>query len=149
VYKSVTSGTWGTIPVGCFERQSRGGPRINAFLQRERKLNAAPLPVWELDWQDCPVAFSLQSLARHVISVKIPLVFPPSDMPISTPSGQHWFIVHREDAAKVLLLKQEVQEQTERYLETACAWTRLQARYDWDAVVMDSGVTLHEEGQRV
>jgi SpoVK/Ycf46/Vps4 family AAA+-type ATPase len=94
--------------------------------------------VWELDWQDCPVAFRLQGLARHVISVKIPLVFPPSDMPISTPSGQHWFIVHREDAAKVLLLKQEVQEQTERYLETACGRTRLQARYDWDAVVMDS-----------
>jgi hypothetical protein len=105
------------------------------------KLNAAPLPVWELDWQDCPVAFRLQGLARHV-SVKIPLVFPPSDMPISTPSGQHRFIVHREDAAKVLLLKQEVQEQTERYLETACGRTRLQARYDWDAVVMDSGVTL-------
>jgi hypothetical protein len=140
VYKSVYMGTWGTIPVG---------PRINVFLQRERKLNAARLPVWELDWQDCPVAFRPQSLARHVISVKPPLVFPPSDMPISTPSGQHWFIVHREDAAKVLLLKQEVQEQTEPYLETACGWTRLQARYDWDAVVMDSGVTLHEEGQRV
>jgi hypothetical protein len=76
--------------------------------------------VWDLDWQDCPVAFRLQSLARHVISVKTPLVFPPSDMPISTPSGQHRFIVHRDDAAKVLLLKQEVQEQTERYLETAC-----------------------------
>lgn len=42
-----------------------------------------------------------------------------------------------------------MQEQTERYLETACGRTRLQARYDWDAVVMDSGVTLYEEGQRV
>ena len=29
-------------------------PRIAASLQRERKPNAAPLPVWELDWQDCP-----------------------------------------------------------------------------------------------
>jgi SpoVK/Ycf46/Vps4 family AAA+-type ATPase len=59
-------------------------------------------------------------------------------MPISTPSGQHWFIVHREDAAKVLLVKQQVQDQTERYLETAHGRSRLQGRYDWDAVVMDS-----------
>jgi hypothetical protein len=113
-------------------------PRINVSLQRERKLNAAPLPVWELDWQDCPVAFKLQGLARQVISVKIPLVFPPGDMPISTPSGQHWFIVHCEDAAKVLLLLQQVQDQTERYLETAYGQTRLQARYDWESVVMDA-----------
>lgn len=60
--------------MGCFERQSRRGPRINVSVQRERKLNAAPLPVWELDWQDCPAAFRLRGLARHVISVKIPLV---------------------------------------------------------------------------
>ena len=48
---------------------------------------------------------------RHVISVKIPLVSPPGDMPLSTPSGQHWLIVHREDAAKLLL---QVQDQMER-----------------------------------
>jgi hypothetical protein len=113
-------------------------PRIAASIQRERKPNAPPFSVWELDWQDCPVAFKLRGLARRVVSVKIPLVFPPGDMPISTPSGQHWLIVHREDAAKVLLLKQEVQEQTERYLETAHGRSRLQGRYDWDAVVMDS-----------
>jgi hypothetical protein len=114
-------------------------PRINVSLQRERNLNAAPLPVWELDWQDCPVAFKLKGLARQVISVKLPLVFPPGDMPILGHSSgqQHWFIVRREDAAKVLLLKQEVQEQTERYLETAYGRTRLQARYDWDSVVLD------------
>jgi hypothetical protein len=113
-------------------------PRIAASIQRERKPNAPPFSVWELDWQDCPVAFRLRGLARRVVSVKIPLVFPPGDMPISSPSGQHWFIVHREDAAKVLLLKQQVQDQTERYLETAHGRSRLQGRYDWDAVVMAS-----------
>lgn len=46
--------------------------------------------------------------------------------------------MHREDAAKALLLKQEVQDQTERYLETANSKTRLQARYDWESVVMDA-----------
>jgi hypothetical protein len=113
-------------------------PRIAVSIQRERKPNAAPLPVWELDWQDCPAAFKLHGLARQVISVKIPLVFPPGDMPISAPSGHHWFIVHREDAAKVLLLLRQVQDQTERYLETAYGRSRLQGRYDWDSVVMDA-----------
>jgi AAA+ superfamily predicted ATPase len=113
-------------------------PRIAVSIQRERKPNAAPLPVWEPDWQDCPVALRLRGLARQVISVKIPLVFPPGDMPISAPSGQHWFIVHREDAARVLLLLRKVQDQTERYLETAYGQTRLKARYDWESVVMDA-----------
>jgi AAA+ superfamily predicted ATPase len=113
-------------------------PRIAVSIQRERKPNAPPFSVFELDWQDCPVAFRLRGLARYLISVKIPPVFPPGDMPLSAPSGQHWLIVHREDAAKALLLKQVVQDQTERYLETANSKTRLQARYDWDAVVMDS-----------
>jgi SpoVK/Ycf46/Vps4 family AAA+-type ATPase len=71
--------------------------------------------------------------------VKVSLVFPPGDMPISMPSsGQHWFITHREDAAKILLLLQQVQDKTERYLETHYGQTRLQARYDWDAVVLDA-----------
>jgi len=42
--------------------------------------------------------------------------------------------VHREDAAKVLLLLQQVQDQTQRYLETAYGRSRLQARYDWDSL---------------
>jgi hypothetical protein len=112
-------------------------PRIALSLQRERKPNAAPIPVWELDWQDCPVAFRLRGLVRHVISVKIPTLFPPADLPMLS-SAQHWFIVRREDAAKVLVLKQQVQDQTERYLETAHGQARLQGRYDWDAVVLDS-----------
>ena len=113
-------------------------PRIAVSIQRERKPNAAPSPVWEPQWQDCPVAFKMRGLSRQVISVKIPLVFPPGDMPLSTPSGQHWFIVHREDAAKLLLLMQQVQEQTQRYLETAYGQTRLQGRYDWNSVVLDA-----------
>jgi hypothetical protein len=65
-----------TIPPGV-------SPRISVSPQRERKPNAAPSPVWEPDWQDCPVAFRMRGLARRVISVEIPLVFPPADMPIS------------------------------------------------------------------
>jgi hypothetical protein len=114
-------------------------PQIAVSLQRERKPNAPPSSVFELDWQDSPVAFRLRGLSRHVISVKVPLVFPPGDMPILPPSsGQHWFIAHREDAAKVLLLKEQVQDQTERYLETMYSRTRLQGRYAWDAVVLDA-----------
>ena len=112
-------------------------PRIAVSLQRERKPNAAPIPVWELDWQDCPVALRLRGLARHVISVKIPTLFPPAEIPM-LPSAQHWFIMHRDDAAKVLLLQQQVIDQTERYLETAHGQARFKGRYDWDAVVLDS-----------
>jgi hypothetical protein len=113
-------------------------PRIAVSIQRERKPNAAPLPVWEPDWQDCPVAFKMKGLARQVVSVKIPLVFPPGDTPISKPSGNHWFIVHRHDAARILLILQQVKDQTGRCLETVYGRSRLQARYDWDSVVMDA-----------
>jgi len=114
-------------------------PRIAMSLQRERKPNAAPLPVWELDWQDCPVAFKLRGLTHYVVSVKTPVLFPPAEMPILPHCGaQHWFIVRREDAANVLLLEQEVVGRTERYLETAHGRSRLQAQYDWDAVVLDA-----------
>jgi AAA+ superfamily predicted ATPase len=114
-------------------------PRIDVSLQRERKANTVPMPVWELDWQDCPVAFKFRGLARRVISVKVPTVFPPGDMPImSHSSAQHWFIAHKDDAAKVLLLEQQVVSQTERYLETAYGKRQLHGRYDWDAVVLDS-----------
>jgi SpoVK/Ycf46/Vps4 family AAA+-type ATPase len=76
-----------------------------------------------------------------VVSVKVPLVFPPGDVRILPHwSARHWFIVHREDAAQVLRLKQQVQDRTERYLETAYGPTRLQARYDWETVVLDSTV---------
>ncbi|MGA8621549.1 MAG: AAA family ATPase [Candidatus Sulfotelmatobacter sp.] len=95
--------------------------------------------VWEFDWQDCPVAFKLRGLARQVVSVKIPVLFPPGDMPmLAHSSAQHWFIVHREDVAKVLLLQQQVQNQIERHLESAHGQTRLQGHYDWESVVLDA-----------
>ena len=128
--------SWRTLIEG-WALPSGVSPRIAASPQRQRKPKTAPVPVWELDWQDCPVALKLKGLRRSVVSVKVPLVFPPSEAPILTHS-QHWFIAHREDAAKVLLLRQQVQGRSERYLETAYGRTRLQARYDWDAVVLDS-----------
>jgi len=120
---------------------SEVSPRIAMSLQRERKSNAAPISVWELDWQDCPVALKLRGLKHNVVSLKLPVVFPPGDMPILAHSAaQHWFIVHREDAAKVLLLEQEVVGRTERYLETAHGLARLQGRYDWDSLVLDASI---------
>ena len=113
-------------------------PRINASLQRERRPKAAPAPVWELDWQDCPVAFKFKGLQRRVVSVKVPLIFPPGDNPLfATSSYQHWLIVHRDDAAKMLLIVQRVKGRTERYLETEHGHARLTGRYDWNAVVLD------------
>jgi SpoVK/Ycf46/Vps4 family AAA+-type ATPase len=70
--------------------------------------------------------------------VKIPQVFPPGDMPITSSSAQHWFITHRQDAAQVLLLQQKVMSSTERFLETRNGQTRLQGRYDWDSIVLDA-----------
>lgn len=117
---------------------SGASPRINASLQRERRPKTAPALVWELDWQDCPVAFKLKGLRRRVVSVKVPTQFPPGDRPLFTSSSsQHWLIVHREDAAKMLLIVQRVKGRTERHIETEHGQTRLEASYDWNAVVLD------------
>jgi hypothetical protein len=114
-------------------------PRIAVSLQRERRPKEAPAAVWEPDWQDCPVAFKFRGLSRYVVSVKVPLTFPPTEMSVFPPTAsQHWFIAHREDATKVLLLMQQVQGQTERYLESAHGRTRMPAQYDWDTLVLDS-----------
>ncbi len=127
--------------IECWELPANVSPQIAMSHQRERKPNAAPLPVWELDWQDCPVAFKFRGLGRNVISVKVPQIFPPGDMPLTAPSSSsHWFIVHRQDAAKVLLHVQQVISQTERYLETGNRRTPLKGRYDWDTLVLDSTV---------
>ena len=76
-----------------------------------------------------------------MVSVKVPVVFPPTEVPVFARSSlEDRLIVHREDAAKVLLLVQKVQDKAERYLETENGQIRLQARYDWDAVVMDAAV---------
>jgi hypothetical protein len=114
-------------------------PRIAVSHQRERKINSAPFSVWELDWQDTPVALKLRGLAHRVISVKVPLVFPPGDSPMQPPvTCEHWFITHREDAAKLLLLQEQVEDSTLRYLETKYGQTRLQGAYDWNSVVLDA-----------
>ena len=114
-------------------------PRIAVYLQRERTPNSSPFPVWELGWQDCPIALKLKELSHKVVSLKVPLIFPPGDSPINpSVSCEHWFIAHREDAAKVLLLQQKVVGSTERYLETRYGQTRLQGRYDWDFLILDA-----------
>jgi hypothetical protein len=116
-------------------------PRIAVSLQRERRSKEPPAAVWEPDWQDCPVAFEFRGLSHYVISVKVSLTFPPSEMSVFPPSAsQHWFIAHREDTAKVLLLMQQVLGQTERYLQTASGRMQLQAKYDWNSVVLDPHV---------
>jgi len=114
-------------------------PRIAVSRQRERQPKTAPVAVWDLDWQDCPVAFRLKGLLRPVVSVKVPAVFPPAEAPISGHLGlEHWLIACREDAAKLLLLIQQVQDKAHRYLETEHGQTRLEARYDWNTVVLDA-----------
>jgi hypothetical protein len=116
-------------------------PQIAISLQRERQPKSAPLTVWDMDWQDCPVAFWFKGLKRPVISVKVPVLFPPADVPIISHLGSaHWLIAHREDAAKLLLLVQQVQEKVERHLETVDGQTRFVAKYDWDTVVLDATV---------
>src|ERR1700730_16649928 len=60
-------------------------PRIAMSLQRQRKPNAAPIPVWELDWQDCPIAFKLRGLKHNVVSAKIPVVVPPGGLAMVDP----------------------------------------------------------------
>ena len=116
-------------------------PRIAISLQRERRPKSAPLSVWDMDWQDCPVAFWFKGLKRSVVSVKVPVVFPPTDAPIISHSGsEHWLIAHREDAANLLLLVQQVQGKVERHLETTNGQTRFVAKYDWDTVVLDATV---------
>ncbi len=83
----------------------------------------------------------MQGLAHQFVSVKIPNVFPPGDMPIFSISAMpHWFIVRKEDAAKLLLLAQQVVSQTEHYLESTHGRTKLQGKYDWEALVLDATI---------
>lgn len=113
-------------------------PRIAATLHREHQPKSAPSAVWDLDWQECPVALKLKGLAHPVISVKVPMAFPPSEVPMS--ASEHWLISSREDAARLLDLVQQVQQQAERTLETVGGETRFVARYDWDMVVLEPSV---------
>jgi hypothetical protein len=114
-------------------------PGIAVSLQRERKPKTASAPVWEIDWQDCPVAFRFTGLGRPVVSVNVPLVFPPT---ATYPhlNSEHWLIVHRADAVKMLLLIQKIQGKAARYIGTAYGQTRLRARYDWEMLVLDVSI---------
>ena len=119
---------------------SGGSPRIAASLQRERRPKTAPATVWELEWQEIPIALKLGDLPRRVVSVNLPAVFPPSE-PLMLGSSQHWLIVHRQDAAALLLMIQQVQDKAERSLGTMCGAIRLEGRYDWDTLVLDPTVS--------
>jgi hypothetical protein len=96
---------------------SGGSPRIAVSLQRERRPKTAPATVWELEWREVPIALKLRGLPRRVVSVNVPAVFPPSELPMLE-SSQHWLIVHRQDAAALLLMIQQVQSKAERSLGT-------------------------------
>jgi hypothetical protein len=115
---------------------SGGSPRIAVSLQRERRPKTAPASVWTLEWQEIPIALRLKGLPRRVVSVNPPMVFPPSELPILEPS-RHWLIVHRQDAAALLLMMQQVQSKAERHLGTVAGAIRLEGGYDWDRLVLD------------
>lgn len=113
-------------------------PRIAVSMQRERQLNAAPTAVWDLDWQECPIALKLKGLEHPVVSVKVPVAFPHSEVP--TFETEQWLITSREDAAKLLRVVQQVQQESARSLETVGGKTRFVARYDWDMIVLEPAV---------
>src|SRR6266478_732218 len=119
---------------------SGGSPRIAVSLQRERRPKTAPATVWNLEWQEIPIALKMGGLPRHVVSVNLPAVFPPSELPILETS-RHWLIVHRQDAVALLLMMQKVQNKAERSLGTVSGAIRLEGRYDWDTLVLDPGVS--------
>jgi hypothetical protein len=119
---------------------SGGSPRIAASFQRERRPKTAPATVWELEWQEIPIALKLRALPRRVVSVNLSMVFPPSELPILE-SSRHWLIVHRQDAAALLLMMQQVQNKAERSLGTVSGAIRLEGRYDWDTLVLDPTVS--------
>ncbi len=122
-------------------------PRIGVSLHRERQSKSAPTAVWDLNWQECPVALTLKGLERPVISVKVPLAFPSSEAsPFSPASFEHWFITCREDATKLLGLVQQVQQQSQRCLETAGKQTRFECQYDWEMVVLEPTVRRLVQG---
>jgi len=119
---------------------SGGSPRIAASFQRERRPKTAPATVWDLEWQEIPIALKLRGLPRRVVSLNLPVVFPPSELPILE-SSRHWLIVHRQDAAALLLMIQQVQDKAERRLGTVSGTIRLEGRYDWDTLVLDPTVS--------
>ncbi len=72
--------------------------------------------------------------------MNLPMVCPPSELPILE-SSRHWLIVHRQDAAALLLMMQRVQDKAQRSLGTVSGAIRLEGRYDWDTLVLDPTVS--------
>jgi hypothetical protein len=112
-----------------------GSPRIAVSLQRERRPKTAPATVWNLEWQEIPIALKMGGLPRHVVSVNLPVVFPPSELPILEPS-RHWLIVHRQDAAALLLIMQQVQDKALRSLGT------MSGQFVWKAATTGTRLCL-------
>ena len=56
-------------------------------------------------------------------------------------SSRHWLIVHRQDAAALLLMMQKVQDKAQRSLGTVSGAIRLEGRYDWNTLVLDPSVS--------
>jgi SpoVK/Ycf46/Vps4 family AAA+-type ATPase len=131
--------SWHTL-IADWTLPGRGSPRIAASFQRERRRKTAPATVWDLEWQEYPIALRLKGLPKRVVSVSLPAVFPPSEETILG-SSRHWLIVYRDDAAALLFMVQQVKDKAERSLETASGAIRLEGRYDWDTVVLDPTVS--------
>ena len=47
----------------------------------------APATVWALEWQEYPIALRLKGLSRRVVSVSLPVVFPPRELPLWSHRG--------------------------------------------------------------
>jgi len=130
----------------CWQRLLQGwklppdiSPRIKLSRCRKRQPGKAPVNAWSVRWQECPVALSLKGLERPIIQVNVPVSFPV-DRSLRL---EHctWFIVHRQDAAKLLAVLEDVTGQQGKYLHGIQACMRLPARYEWDSLVLDDSVT--------
>src|ERR1700680_692242 len=64
-----------------------GSPRIAASFQRERRPKTAPATVWELEWQEIPIALKLKALPRRVVSRISRWCFRPANCPCCSRRG--------------------------------------------------------------
>ena len=69
--------------------------------------------------------------------MKVPRAFPPDN----TFDGlRHWFIVHREDAAQLLLMVEQIRETHDKYVQTGQTWSRLETSYNWTALCVHDSI---------